>query len=136
VFQLHPNQFVEELAQRRTDWLFPIAFALWALVIASHPRTNRQGPGPAMVLGLAGALSLKALGFVSLSLISKNPHYAVVIYCLPAAAILFDIWLLWRDVNVIEHPIVRRTTDGFLWIGRQFARLLPSERSSSGTSRA
>ncbi|WP_062234577.1 LptF/LptG family permease [Aureimonas sp. N4] len=136
VFQLHPNQFVEELAQRRTDWLFPIAFALWALVIASHPRTNRQGPGPAMALGLAGALSLKAIGFVSLSLISKNPRYAVVIYSLPAAAILFDIWLLWRDVNVIEHPIVRRITDGFRWVGGQLARLLPSDRSTSGAGRA
>ncbi|RZI57562.1 MAG: LptF/LptG family permease, partial [Zymomonas sp.] len=50
-FQAKPNSYRKELAQRLSDWLYPIAMALWALVMASQPRTNRQGPGIAMALG-------------------------------------------------------------------------------------
>lgn len=126
VFQLHPNQFAEELAQRRTDWLYTLAFTLWALIIAGHPRTNRQGPGPAMGVGLAGALALKALGFVSLSLVSGDVRYVWVVYSLPIAAILFDLWLVWRNVNVTELTVVRRISTGLHWLSVRVMRLLPT----------
>ncbi|WP_061932750.1 LptF/LptG family permease [Aureimonas sp. AU22] len=125
VYQLHPNRFTEELAQRRTDWLYPIAFALWSLIVAGHPRTNRQGPGPAMALGLGGALLLKAGGFVSLSLISSNPRYTALAYGLPLGAIALDLWLLWRNVNVSETRAVRAISDASLWLRERAKRLLP-----------
>ncbi|WP_062212180.1 LptF/LptG family permease [Aureimonas sp. AU12] len=126
VFQLHPNQFAEELAQRRTDWLYTLAFTLWALIIAGHPRTNRQGPGPAMGVGLAGALALKALGFVSLSLVSGDVRYVWVVYSLPVAAILFDLWLVWRNVNVTELKLVRMISAGLYTLSVRIMRMLPT----------
>jgi lipopolysaccharide export system permease protein len=126
VYQLHPNQFVEELAQRRTDWLYAIAFVLWALIIAGHPRTNRQGAGPAMGLGLAGALVLKALGFITLSLVSDNAAYAGVVYALPISAILLDLWLVWRNVNPVDMAAVRWTSEAIRRLGQVIWRFLPT----------
>ncbi|WP_279483267.1 LptF/LptG family permease [Aureimonas sp. SK2] len=133
VYQLHPNRFVEELAQRRTDWLYPIAFALWALIVAGHPRTNRQGPGPAMALGLGGALLLKAGGFVSLSLVSEDSRYTALAYGLPLAAIAFDLWLLWRDVNVVETRTMRAISDATLRLFRGLQRLVPGTSPEKAT---
>ena len=135
VFQLNPNGFVEELSQRRTDWLYPVAVALWALVLAGHPRTNRRGSGPAMTLGMAGGIALKALGFVSLSLVGGDTRFVVLVYALPIVAILADGVLYWRGANVTEHAGVRRVLD----VGRQFGsallRFLPIARTD-GSPRA
>lgn len=129
VFQLNPNGFIEELAQRRTDWLYPIAFALWALVLAGHPRTNRRGSGPAMTLGMAGGIALKALGFVSLSLVGNDARFVALVYALPIAAIAMDTLLYWRGANITEHEGVRSVLD----VGRRFGaavlRLLPIART-------
>lgn len=125
VYQLHPNQFTEELAQRRSDFLYPIAFALWSLVVAGHPRTNRQGPGAAMMLGLGGALILKALGFVALSLVQDDVRTVWIVYALPLSAIVFDLWLYFRNVNVSELRWIRRTNDGARRFGTWLLRVLP-----------
>lgn len=134
LFQSQPGKFTQELTQRLTDWLYPIAFALWALVVAGHPRTNRQGPGAAMVLGLAGALTLKALGFVSLSLIDFGGSLALIAYLLPLSAIALDSFLLIRNVNVIELPIVQylpsRLNRLAAAVGRHFHR--PSVAAGRG----
>ncbi|WP_062011626.1 LptF/LptG family permease [Aureimonas sp. AU4] len=125
VYQLHPNQFTEELAQRRTDFLYPIAFALWALIVAGHPRTNRQGPGAAMMLGLSGALVLKALGFVALSMVQDEVQTVWLVYALPISAIVFDLWLYLRNVNVSELRWVRRSNDAVRRFGTWLVRSLP-----------
>ncbi|MBB3949480.1 LptF/LptG family permease [Aureimonas jatrophae] len=125
VYQLHPNQFTEELAQRRTDFLYPIAFALWALIVAGHPRTNRQGPGAAMMLGLSGALVLKALGFVALSMVQDDVRTVWLVYALPLSAIAFDLWLYLFNVNVSELRWVRRSNDAVRRFGVRLMRLLP-----------
>lgn len=128
VFQLNPNGFIEELAQRRTDWLYPIAFGLWALILAGHPRTNRRGAGPAMSLGMGGGIALKALGFVSLSMVGENARFAILVYAIPLFAIAADGFLYWRGVNVTEHRRVREMMDVVRNAGAALLRLVPGQR--------
>lgn len=101
-YQHKPRSFTKELSQRLSDWLYPVAFALWALVVAGQPRTNRQGSGPAMTLGLAGALGLKALGFVSFSLVDRNAQYQMLVYLLPLLSISASLMMIRWNVNVGE----------------------------------
>lgn len=115
-YQRKPRSFTKELAQRLSDWLYPVAFAFWALVVAGRPRTNRQGAGPAMTLGLAGALSLKALGFVSLSLVDRNTQYQALVYLLPLLSIICSLLLIRFDVDVARLRI-------FLMLGEGARRL-------------
>ena len=124
-FQAKPDTYTKELAQRLSDWLYPIALSLWALVMASHPRTNRQGPGIAMALGLAGALVLKALGFVSLSLVDRDPRLVVVVYIVPLLSIVLSVVLIRLDVNVSQMAIFDSIGDGFKRVGRAFGRRVP-----------
>lgn len=110
-YQTRPQTFVKELAQRFTDWLYPIAFALWALVVASYPRTNRQGAGPAMAIGLAGTLGLKALGFVSLSLVERDTRLQFIVFLIPLLSISTSLLLLRANVNVSELAAFQKLTD-------------------------
>ncbi|MBC8128955.1 MAG: LptF/LptG family permease [Rhizobiaceae bacterium] len=128
-YQNKPQSFTKELAQRLSDWLYPVAFALWALVVASQPRTNRQGAGPAMGLGLAGALFLKALGFVSLSLVERDMRLQFIVFLIPAASIAFSVVLLRASVNVSDLAIFNRLGDGLRRVGRLFS---PSRASGHG----
>jgi lipopolysaccharide export system permease protein len=124
-FQSKPDSYTKELAQRLSDWLYPIALSLWALVMASHPRTNRQGPGIAMALGLAGALVLKALGFVSLSLVDRDPRLVMVVYLVPLLSIVFSVVLIRLDVNISQMTFFDSLGDAFKRIGRLFVRRDP-----------
>ncbi|WP_152045573.1 LptF/LptG family permease [Aureimonas psammosilenae] len=120
--QAKPAAFAKELTQRFSDWLYPIAFALWALVVAGRPRTNRQGSGPAMTLGLSGALGLKALGFVALAMIDQNADYRFLAYLLPLASIASSAFLLWSDTDISEARALVRVGDAFGALGRMFQR--------------
>ena len=97
-----------ELADRFTSWLYAIAFSLWAVVVAGHPSTNRQGTGPAMALGLIGSLGLKAMGFVALSQIGANPIWILFCFALPLGAIAFDAVLIWRNFDLTRWSPIER----------------------------
>ncbi|GGD85676.1 LPS export ABC transporter permease LptF [Aureimonas endophytica] len=120
--QNNPSAFAKELTQRFSDWLYPLAFALWALVVAGRPRTNRQGAGPAMALGLSGALGLKALSFVVLALIDHDTSYQILAYLLPLASIASSAVFLWADVDVAGSRLLTGLGDGLRWIGQLFRR--------------
>ncbi|WP_062226217.1 LptF/LptG family permease [Aureimonas frigidaquae] len=128
LYQTHPNRFIEELALRWSDWLYPIAFALWAVVVAGPPRTNRQGTGPAMLIGLGGGLVLKALGFVSLSLVEANPAFTPLVFGLPFLSIVTSAVLLARNTNVVESRFVRSVSDRLQQLAAAVARLFPQRR--------
>ena len=130
--QDEPEELTEELVQRFSDFLYPIAFALWALVVAARPRTNRSGPGPAMAFGLGGALVLKALGFVSLSLVDRDQGFAFLPILLPVSAIVLNAWMVRRDVDLMESGPVRALVDAFSNLGERIAALMPTGSAYSG----
>lgn len=130
--QNRPKTYAKELTQRFSDWLYPIAFALWALVVAGQPRTNRQGSGPAMMLGLSGALGLKALGFVVLALIDQDMRFQAVAYAVPLVSILSNAFLLRSNANISDSRAVAGTGAFFRSIGRLFADRVPQGAASGG----
>lgn len=134
-YQSKPERFTRELAQRFTDWLYPIAFALWAVAVAAHPRTNRQGSGPAMLLGIVGALFLKALGFVVLSVIERDTRLQALAYVLPLLSISASLALIRADVAVSQLPVIDRMSDGFAAISRALSRHGSKPAAAGGAGR-
>jgi lipopolysaccharide export system permease protein len=134
-YQAKPQGFTREVAQRFTDWLYPIAFALWAVAVAAHPRTNRQGSGPAMMLGLVGALFLKALGFIALSLVERDTRLQALVYALPLLSMTASLVLIRLDVAVSQLPVIDRISDGLRAVARALARLVPSAEPAGGGPR-
>ncbi|MDY8110467.1 LptF/LptG family permease [Fulvimarina sp. 2208YS6-2-32] len=126
-YQRQPGRNVEELADRFTSWLYCIVFALWAVAVAGQPQTNRQASSAAMTFGLAGAIGLKALGFVTLSFVGDNPSSAVFVFAVPIVAAILDIVLIRRGLNFAQLAIVQTIVD---WPRR--ISLMLGRRSKAG----
>ena len=122
VFRENPGSLTSELTDRMTNWLYAIAFALWAVVVAAQPRTNRQSSSAAMTLGLIGGLGLKALGFLVLAQIETNTAFVPLAYALPLAAIVFDSVLIAANVDITEWVVYRWTAEALQAIGRAIAK--------------
>lgn len=133
-YQNKPGGFTRELAQRFTDWLYPIAFALWAVAVAAHPRTNRQGSGPAMLLGISGGLFLKAIGFVVLSVIDRDTRLQVLAYVVPLLSISASLAFIRADVALSQLPVIDRISDGFAALLRGLSRI-GSKPAAAGEGR-
>ncbi len=132
VFQKRPSAYTKELAQRFSDWLYPLAFALWALVVAGSPRTNRQGSGPAMALGLSGAIALKALGFVSLALIDNDARFVFLVFAVPLASILSNAFFVWSNANIAQSRLFVRIGERLRDVGQAVLARLPGRAVASG----
>ncbi|MBP0618201.1 LptF/LptG family permease [Jiella mangrovi] len=122
LYRENPGSLTAELTDRMTEWLYAIAFALWAVVVAAHPRTNRQASSAAMTLGIMGGLGLKALGFLVLAQVSNDTSWALAAYALPLAAILLDSWLILLNTDIAEWTIYRRIAEALQALGNFFAR--------------
>lgn len=131
VYREDPNSLTSELTDRMTQWLYAIAFALWAVVVAAQPRTNRQASSAAMTLGLAGGLGLKALGFLVLAQIETNVAFVPLAYLLPLSAIVLDSWLIWANVDITEWIVYRRTADGLHAASAALSRLFQGRKASA-----
>ncbi|KAB0680673.1 LptF/LptG family permease [Aureimonas leprariae] len=134
LYQSKPAAYAKELAQRFSDWLYPLAFAMWALVVAGQPRTNRQGSGPAMALGLAGAITLKALGFVVLALIDTDIRWQAAAYVVPLASIASNAAFIWLNTNLAESRPILAVGGSFQSIGQSLASRFGGRTASRGAA--
>ncbi|MEX6505537.1 LptF/LptG family permease [Jiella sp. M17.18] len=130
----HPSDFVQELTSRFSEWLYSIAFALWAVVVAAQPRTNRQGSGASMMLGLTGGLCLKAAGFVALALIEQSYVFVPVAFLLPIGAIALDAILVWRNVDLSQLAITRWINDGAYALSARVGQLFSRSTGAEGAA--
>ena len=110
-FQRNPGRYDEELTDRFSSWLFCIAFALWAVAVAGQPQTNRKATNLAMTLGIAGAVILKALGFLALSLVNDNRLFILVVFALPLGAAIVDAVLIVRGIDPSQLRIFQMIGD-------------------------
>lgn len=122
LYRENPGSLTGELTDRMTNWLYAVAFALWAVVVAAQPRTNRQASSAAMTLGLAGGLGLKALGFLVIAQIETSSVYVYLAYLLPLSAIALDAWLIYANVDLNEWVVLRRTIEAIQAVWRAVLR--------------
>ena len=85
-----------------------------------------------MMLGLSGALGLKALGFVVLALIDQDMRFQAVAYAVPLVSILSNAFLLRSNANISDSRAVSGTGAFFRSIGRLFADRVPQGAASGG----
>ncbi|MCQ0988427.1 LptF/LptG family permease [Jiella marina] len=127
-----PSSFTEELTERMTNWLYVIAFALWAVVVAAHPRTNREASSAAMTLGLIGGLGLKAAGFVAISQIESSAIWVFISFLLPLSAIVLDSYLIWSNADITHWAVYRWFVDGIEDVTVRVKRLFVPRRAAAG----
>lgn len=89
-----------ELADRLSQPLLPLAFALVAFLALGDARTTRQGRGLAVVSTIAAAAVLRGGHFAASSAVATSPGALMVLYGLPLATVVGGLWLVASDRSV------------------------------------
>ena len=98
-----PGRFRAELHDRFANILYPLAFVLISLATLGHPRTNRQGRGNAILIAALAAAAVRTAGFAAASLAAVSDLGVVLIYVIPAAAIVLAGWAaFWQEGVLIR----------------------------------
>jgi lipopolysaccharide export system permease protein len=82
------NLIVEELHERLSSPLYPLAFVLIAVAMLGQARTTRQGRGQALVLAFVLATAARVSGLTANNMISLNPAIVPLVYAIPLGAAL------------------------------------------------
>ncbi|WOC15113.1 LPS export ABC transporter permease LptF [Pseudochrobactrum sp. MP213Fo] len=95
VFQTRPLQYRAELHKRLTNWLYPLVFAMIALVLAGDARSHRE----ARVSASFSAISLSLLvywgGYFVSDRAEKDANYIVIMYLIPFGVIALCLYALF-----------------------------------------
>jgi lipopolysaccharide export system permease protein len=87
----NPGSYTSELHRRLSDWLYPIAFALIAVVLSGDARSHRQARVHPMVLALITAFFLRWLGFYFTNQAKINPAMIPLVYAVPIGSAVLAI---------------------------------------------
>lgn len=89
-----PGSFHAELHRRLSDWLYPVSYALIALVIVGGARSHRRARLHPMVLALMIAFVMRWLGFSLTNTAKNTDSYMILMYAPPVIPGLVAIYLL------------------------------------------
>lgn len=82
------NLIIEELHERLSSPLYPLAFVLIAIAMLGQARTTRQGRGQALILAFVLATAARVGGLTVNNMISHNPGIIPLVYAIPLGAAL------------------------------------------------
>ncbi|MFN3743174.1 MAG: LptF/LptG family permease [Hyphomicrobiaceae bacterium] len=82
------NLIIEELHERLSSPLYPLAFVLIAVAMLGQARTTRQGRGQALVLAFVLATAARVSGLTVNNMISLNPGVVPLVYAIPLGTAL------------------------------------------------
>lgn len=106
--QSWPGQARGELHRRMTEWLYPVLFALVALVVAGQPRTHRSASIMALVLAFGAGLGYRWASYFSYNEIKTDGTLFWLLYAIPMAGIGLSALMFLRGwVMQVPDPAVR-----------------------------
>ena len=82
-YQRNPGSFNSELHRRLSDWLYPIAFALLAVMFSGDARSHREARVHPMVVALVTAFILRWAGFYFTNQVKQNAAFVPMVYAVP-----------------------------------------------------
>ena len=85
------NLITQELHERLSSPLYPLAFVLLAVALLGQPRTTRQGRGQALILAFVLATLTRVGGLTATNLLAARPAAAPLVYAIPIGATLLAI---------------------------------------------
>ena len=88
-----------------------------------------------MLLGLTGGLVLKALGFVTLSLVEENTLWALAVIGLPLAAIALNSFLIWRNFDPTASAAFEKVAAWSEALAKMLSFRRASRAGSTGAAR-
>ncbi|MEB2846163.1 LptF/LptG family permease [Rhizobiales bacterium RZME27] len=124
-----PGNFHSELHRRLSDWIYPLSYALIALVIVGGARSHRRARLHPMVLALIIAFAMRWLGF-SLTNLAKNTNANMwMIYAPAVVPGLFAIYLL---LSQRQMKLPNAWNDAVANVYGKLSRRITAMRSKTG----
>lgn len=90
IYQKSPQLYRAELHQRFAEWLYPLAFALIALAVASDAKSHREARFHPVLTAATIGLLVRWLGFLAANNTRSNALAAVAVYGVPLGACLIS----------------------------------------------
>lgn len=112
-YQRNIGSFRSELHRRLSDWLFPIAFALIAVMLSGDARSHREARIHPMVIALVSAFFLRWLGFYFTNQVKQSASFIPLVYAVPIGASLLAAFTLATGQRLkLPKPL----SDALNWI--------------------
>ena len=109
-----PQKYRAELHKRFTLWTYPIVFAMIALAVAGSVRSHRDRRLDPTMTAAVLAMSVRWVGLYFEDLAGTSQAAGVMLYVIPAAAVLLAIWSIQTQRQLgrsAAPPIVRKFAD-------------------------
>ena len=100
LFKRQPGWIRGELHKRMTDWLYPILFALIALVAAGQTQSHRQSRFNTFFIALGAAMLYRWGSYAIYSANRANGDLWWLFYAVPIAAIALNIFMYSYGITV------------------------------------
>ena len=124
-FQREPGKFRQEIHERFSSPLYPIAFALVAFAAAGQAQSTRQNRTLRLVLGFAFGAGCRLAGLGLSNVVSISPASLPFLYALPVCTgLLALIMMATASRPVLQGWISRRFTPVTDALSARFGRLL------------
>lgn len=91
--QRRPGHLRAELHKRFSEWLYPILFALVAMVMAGQPKSHRAAAISTAFLAFGGGVLYRWGGYFSYNETKTNPDMVWLLYAIPLGGILLCLWM-------------------------------------------
>lgn len=88
LYKRQPGKFRSELHERFASALYPLLFALIAVVTLGQARTTRQGRINSILIGFSIAAMIRVMGLAATNLLSLKAWAVVLVYGIPIIALL------------------------------------------------
>jgi lipopolysaccharide export system permease protein len=125
----------EELVQRFSTWMYPLAFGLIAFTFLGKARSNRHEQFQNGAALAAIALGARGFGFYSVEKAGLNPAMEVLSYLVPALLIVvFGALAVTGRTLSVPKAWVRLIDRLFEWVSARLARLNGGRKGGQSTA--
>ncbi|MEQ8305871.1 MAG: LptF/LptG family permease [Hoeflea sp.] len=125
----------EELVQRFSTWMYPLAFGLIAFTFLGKARSNRHEQFQNGAALAAIALGARGFGFYSVEKAGLNPTMEVLSYLVPALLIVvFGALAVTGRTLSVPKAWVRLMDRLFEWVSARLARLNGGRKGGQSTA--
>ncbi|MBD8892705.1 LPS export ABC transporter permease LptF [Roseibium litorale] len=94
---LHPDRLRQELHDRFSQPLYPVAFALIVFAFLGRVRTTRQNRNMAVLGAIVCCVGLRTAGFGVTAVAGDGALTTVLLYLVPLLGVILSTWTILRD---------------------------------------
>ncbi|SHM75669.1 LPS export ABC transporter permease LptF [Roseibium suaedae] len=93
----HPDKLLQELHERFSQPLYPVAFSLIVFAFLGRVRTTRQNRNMAVLGAIVGCVTLRTAGFGVTAIAGEGVLTTALLYFVPLLGIVLSMWTILKD---------------------------------------